>query len=46
MGTNQLNSASPWNQPAFNANALPAPQKFVDISAIRTAAKVQVAKII
>ena len=46
MGTNQLNSASPWNQPAFNTNAPPAPQKLIDIAAIRAAANARVAKII
>ena len=44
MGTNQLNSASPWN-PEFNANAPPAPQKLIDIAAIRAAANARVAKI-
>lgn len=46
MGTNQLTSASPWNQPAFNQNALPAPQKLIDIASIRAAANARVAKII
>jgi hypothetical protein len=46
MGNNQLNSASPWNQPAFNTNAPPAPQKLIDIAAIRAAANARVAKII
>jgi hypothetical protein len=45
MGNNQLNSASPWNQPALNKNALPAPQKLIDIEAIRAAASARVAKI-
>jgi hypothetical protein len=46
MGTNQLNSASPWNQPAFNKNMLPAPQKLIDIASIRAASNARVAKII
>jgi hypothetical protein len=46
MGNNQLNSASPWNQPAFNTNAPPATQKLIDIAAIRAAANARVAKII
>ena len=45
MGTNQLNSASPWNQPAFNKNAPPVPQKLIDIAGIRAAASARVAKI-
>jgi hypothetical protein len=45
MGTNQLNSASPWEQPALSAGAqqtIKAPQ---DLSAIRAAAHARVAKI-
>jgi hypothetical protein len=44
MGTNQLNSASPWNQPALHVNQnprVPPP----DIAAIRAAAQARVAKI-
>jgi len=46
MGTNQLNSASPWNQPAFNTNNAPPAPKLIDIAAIRTMANARVAKII
>ena len=45
MGTNQLNSASPWNQPALNAKLPDLPPKLIDIAAIRAAANAQVAKI-
>jgi hypothetical protein len=44
MGTNQLNSASPWNQPALKDHVQP-PVKTVDITAIRNAAQARVAKI-
>lgn len=45
MGTNQLNSASPWNQPALNTQLPPTPPKLIDITAIRNAANARVAKI-
>jgi len=45
MGTNQLNSASPWNQPALNTQLPPPPPKPIDIAAIRAAANARVAKI-
>ena len=45
MGTNQLNSASPWNQPALNAKLPDLPPKIIDIAAIRAAANARVAKI-
>ena len=35
MGTNQLNSASPWNQPAMNSKLPDLPPKLIDIAAIR-----------
>ena len=45
MGTNQLNSASPWNQPALNATAHQTVQLPPDLSAIRAAAAARVSKI-
>lgn len=45
MGTNQLNSASPWNQPALNANQNQHVQRPQNIAAIRAAAHARVAKI-
>lgn len=44
MGNNQLNSASPWNQPALNDYVQPIKPP-VDITAIRNAAQARVAKI-
>jgi hypothetical protein len=43
MGTNQLNSASPWNQ-SLHTNTTP-PVQHPDIMAIRAAAQARVAKI-
>lgn len=43
MGTNQLNSASPWNQPALNAKMGPTAPKFTDISALARTATAKVA---
>ena len=46
MGTNQLNSASPWNQPALNATAHQTTVQLPpDLSAIRAAAAARVSKI-
>ena len=46
MGTNQLVSASPWNQPGLNAKVAHHPtQKLIDIKAIQNAANAKVAKI-
>jgi len=45
MGTNQLNSASPWNQPALSASAHQTVQRPPDLSAIRAAAHARVANI-
>lgn len=44
MGTNQLNSASPWIQPALNAKLGPIAPKFNDIRGLITNAKTTVAK--
>jgi hypothetical protein len=44
MGTTQLNSASPWHQPALKNHVQP-PVKPVDINAIRNAAQARVAKL-
>jgi hypothetical protein len=44
-GTNQLNSASPWNQPALNATAHQIVQLPPDLTAIRAAANARVNKI-
>ena len=44
-GTNQLNSASPWNQPALNATAHQTVQRPPDLTAIRAAANEHVNKI-
>ena len=46
MGTNQLNSASPWNQPALNAKMGPTAPKFNDIKGLVANAKTTVAKAI
>lgn len=46
MGTNQLNSASPWVQPALNSKMGPTPPKFVDLSNLAKTATMKVAKII
>ena len=45
MGTNQLNSASPWDQPALSAGAQQTIQRPQDLSAIRAAAHARVANI-
>jgi hypothetical protein len=45
MGTNQLNSASPWNQPALSATAHQTVQPPPDLSAIRAAAHARVANV-
>ena len=45
MGTNQLNLASPWNQPALSAGAQQTVQRPPDLSAIRAAAHARVANI-
>ena len=45
MGTNQLNSASPWDQPALSASAHQTIQRPQDLSAIRAAAHARVANI-
>ena len=45
MGTNQLNSASPWDQPALSAGAQQTVQRPPDLSAIRAAAHARVANI-
>ena len=45
MGTNQLPSASPWNQPGLNAKVGHPTQKLIDIKAIQNAAHAKVAKI-
>jgi len=45
MGTNQLVSASPWNQPGLNVTVAPQTQKIIDIKAIQNAANAKVAKI-
>ena len=44
MGTNQLNSASPWNQPGLNAKMGPTAPKFSDIAGFAANAKTAVAK--
>ena len=45
MGTNQLNSASPWDQPTLSAGAQQTVQRPPDLSAIRAAAHARVANI-
>jgi len=45
MGTNQLNSASPWEQPALSASAHQTVRPPQDLSAIRAAAHARVANI-
>jgi hypothetical protein len=45
MGTNQLNSASPWNQPALNAKMGPTAPKFSNIAGLAANAKTTVAKV-
>ena len=45
MGNNQLNSASPWDQPALSAGAHQTVQHPQDLSAIRAAAHARVANI-
>jgi hypothetical protein len=45
MGTPQLNSASPWNQPALNAAAHQIVQLPPNLTAIRAAANARVNKI-
>jgi len=45
MGNNQLDSASPWNQPALNAKPHQPVQHPQNIAAIRNAANARVAKI-
>ncbi len=45
MGTNQLNSASPWDQPALSAGAQQTVQRPPDLTAIRAAAHARVANI-
>jgi hypothetical protein len=46
MGTNQLDSASPWNQPALNVNVNSTVQTPQDLTAIRAAAHARVSNII
>ena len=46
MGTNQLDSPSPWNQPALNVNTQPTFKQPQDLTALRNAANAQVGKII
>ena len=46
MGTNQLDSASPWVQPELNAKMGPVPPKFVDPSDLVKTASMKVAKIL
>jgi hypothetical protein len=46
MGTNQLDSASPWNQPALNVNMNSTVKQPTNWTALRNAAKAQVGKII
>ena len=46
MGTNQLNSASPWNQAALNTKMGPTAPKFNDIQGLIANAKTTVAKTI
>ena len=45
MGTPQLNSASPWDQPALSAGAQQTVQRPPDLTAIRAAAHARVANI-
>ena len=45
MGTNQLNSASPWVQPALNSKIPASTTKFINPSAIRAAASARVNQI-
>jgi hypothetical protein len=45
MGTNQLDSPSPWNQPALNVNVNPKFNQPPDLTALRNAAKAQVGKL-